>query len=163
MQMAWQRNRTESQNAGEENILLWNCQLSSYWVLESSCFLVFLLLEPCSCVVLGIDWTDEERARDELLSKKKGVVQGRRTVLYQGRGREKRKKADSSPNRRGENQWKVLGEGVKWKVAASDTNVAVRADNGTSLQASLTVSRCFKASLFLLAPLSWSMCTHIHN
>lgn len=75
-------------------------------------------------------------------------------MLYQGRGREKRKKADSSPNRRGENQWKVLGEGVKWKVAASDTNVAVRAVNGTSLQASLTVSGCFKASLFLLAPLS---------
>lgn len=93
--------------------------------------------------------------RDELLSEKKGEAQDRGAVLYQGRGREKRKKADSSLNRRGENQWKVLGEGVKWKrkVAASDTNAAVRADDGTSLQASLTGSGCFKASLFLAGTL----------
>lgn len=44
----------------------------------------------------------------------------------------------------------MLGEGVKWKgkVPSSDISVAVRADNGTSLQASLTGSGCFKASLF---------------
>lgn len=89
--------------------------------------------------------------RDEILSEKKGVGQDRRAglapVLCQGRGREKRLIAaqiDKKINA-------VLGEGVKWKgkVPSRDINVAVRADDGTSLQAGLTGSGCFKASLFL--------------
>lgn len=81
-------------------------------------------------------------------------------MLCQGRGRAKRLIAAQI----GEEKINaVLGEGVKWKgkVPSRDINVAVRADGGTSLQAGLTGSGCFKASLFLAGtPLLRFVYTH---
>lgn len=145
----------------EQKTHFWNCQLSSYWVLESSCFWA-----GCSCPSSPVhvqcqesklDWWGEDEGR--VIVRKERGRKGCSAVP----GKRKRQKADSSPNRRGENQWKVLGEGVKWKgkVATSDINVAVSVDNGISLQATLAGSGCFKASLFLAGtPLLKSVYTH---
>lgn len=166
VQVAWQRNRTEFHNAGEENIHFWNCQLSSYWVLESSCFLA-----GCSCFSNPVDVQCQEwklncwgeREGWVTVTKERGSTgQESRTDCSAVPGKRNRKKTDSSPNRRGENWWKVLREGVKWKekVATSDINVAVRADDGTSLWASVTGSGCFKASFLAGAPLLKSLYTY---